>query len=279
MVQRNLYFRFLLITFATMAFGSSALATTPVFDAHLHYNQEDSDSYSAQDILSLLSDNGVDRAVFTGRPPHLARQLHELAPRRIVPILGVYRELEDKAIWVHDRSLPVRVEQQLSDPAWRGIGELHLFARDRHSPVFQRLVDLATVRRIPLLMHCDPAVIDALFEHAPDAIVVWAHAGAYPYPPLLRDYLERYPNLHMDLSVREDRVAPDGEIDWAWQFLLMEIPDRFLVGVDTYRTARWDGYPEIIAKIRTLLNQLPPDAAAAIGHENAERLFLKQLPD
>ena len=269
----------ILVVLASMAINSSVLAAAPVFDAHLHYNKEDTVRYSPEDILSILGENGVDRAVVTGRPASLAMQLQELAPHRIIPILGVYRNLADKSTWMHDNDLPVRVEQQLAKQFWRGIGELHIFARDRHSPVFLRLVELAAARRIPLLMHCDPVVIDALFEHAPDVTVIWAHAGAYPYPPLLRDYLERYPGLHIDLSVRDERIAPSGEIESSWELLLMEFPDRFLVGVDTYSTARWKDYPKAISRTRAWLEQLPPEAAAAISRENAERLFSRSPPD
>jgi hypothetical protein len=49
-----------------------------------------------------------------------------------------------------------------------------------------------------------------LFDRAPEATVIWTHAGAYPYPPPLRDYLRRYPGLYIDLSVRDQRAAPDG---------------------------------------------------------------------
>jgi predicted TIM-barrel fold metal-dependent hydrolase len=83
----------------------------------------------------------------------------------------------------------------------------------------------------------------------------------------------------MDLSVRDERIAPSGEIESSWELLLMEFPDRFLVGVDTYSTARWEDYPKVIARIRAWLKQLPPEAAAAISHENAERLFSRRPRD
>ena len=136
-----------------------------------------------------------------------------------------------------------------------------------------RIVELAAARSLPLLMHCDPAVIDSIFEHAPEARVVWAHAGAYPYPSLLSDYLDRYPNLYVDLSVRDERVAPNGIIAEEWEWLLLEHPERFLVGVDTFRTERWGSYRELVRKIRDWLEQLPPEVSAAIAHSNGERLF------
>ena len=252
----------------------SVYATEPLFDAHLHYNAEDASRYTPQQIVSLLRSNGVEAAVVTSRPPRQVLELHALDPELIVPILGVYRIPADKQrLWLYDENLPARVEEALSNGPWQGIGELHIFALDRHNPVFLRLVELAAARRLPLLMHCDPAVIDALFQHAPQAKVIWAHAGAYPFPPLLRDYLQRYPNLYVDLSVREELIAPDGELLPEWEWLLSEYSERFLVGVDTYRTSRWEQYPVVAGRIRNWLDQLPVEAASAIASGNGRRLF------
>jgi len=134
-------------------------------------------------------------------------------------------------------------------------------------------VDLATSHGLPLLMHSDPAVIDSLFQHAPQAKVIWAHGGAYPFPPVLRDYLQRYPNLYVDLSVRDERIAPDGELLPEWEWLLSEYSDRFLVGVDTYRTNRWAEYLVVSGQIRNWLDQLPTEVAKAIAIGNGRRLF------
>ena len=161
----------------------------PLFDAHLHYNATDATQYSPQQIIASLERNGIEQAVVSGTPASHTASLYRQAPRRIVPLLGVYRSRDDKIAWPDDATLPERVEAELDRGPWRGIGELHIFAEQRRSPVFLRIVELATARGLPLLMHCDPVVIDTLFDHAPDATVIWAHAGAYPYPSLLRDYL------------------------------------------------------------------------------------------
>lgn len=244
-----------------------------LFDTHLHYNVEDAAIYSAQDIVDLLEANGVRGAFVTSRPPDLVLSLQRQAPNLILPMLGVYRTPADKQHWMHHVDLPARVERALGSGHWRGVGELHIFASERRNPVFLRIVDSATAHQLPLQMHCDPAVIDTLFEHTPAAQVLWAHAGAYPYPPLLRDYLDRYPGLFIDLSVRDQRIAPGGELDEAWEWLFMEYPDRFLVGVDTYRTGRWGDYSEVASQIRHWLGQLPESVAEAIAYGNAKRLF------
>jgi predicted TIM-barrel fold metal-dependent hydrolase len=121
--------------------------------------------------------------------------------------------------------------------------------------------------------HCDPAVIDALFEQVPEATVIWAHAGAYPYPPLLRDYLERYPGLYIDLSVRDQRIAPDGQLDPQWELLLLAYPGRFMVGVDTFSAERWHAFAEVANRIRNWLAQLPAEVSDAIAYRNAARVF------
>ena len=270
---------YVLVLSICLAGVDTVSAGQPIFDAHLHYNMEDAAQYPPDRIIAVLRDSDVSKAVVTGRPPRQVMLLHEHAPALILPILGVYRTQAEKQTWMNDGSLPARVEKLLASGPWRGIGELHIFAKDRRNPVFMRVVDLAAAHALPLLMHCDPAVIDAIFEHAPEATVVWAHAGAYPYPPLLRDYLARYPNLYIDLSVRDERVAPSGAIDPEWELLLMELSDRFMVGVDTYRTERWGRYPEVVKQIRNWLEQLPEEVSSAIGYRNGERIFERKVAE
>lgn len=245
----------------------------PLIDAHLHYDAEGAVRYPAQEIIGLLQTASVRAAVVTSRPPGLVLDLYRQAETLIIPFLGVYRTPLDKETWMRDESLPARMAEALEQGPWRGVGELHLFAPHRRSRVFQGVVQLATSRGLPLLMHCDPAVIDALFEQAPEARVIWAHAGRYPYPTLLRDYLDRYPGLNIDLSVREERMAPGGQLDPEWELLLLEYPDRFLVGVDTYRTERWGRYSQVARRIRNWLRQLPDEVSESVAYGNAARLF------
>ncbi len=263
----------LLFLLAVVLNALPAMANQPLFDAHLHYDIDSAGDYAPGEIVAILQANGVKRAVVTSYPPSQALSLYDAAPELVVPFLGVYRTPEDKQAWVQDTRLAARLERMLSDGPWRGVGELHLFAEQRLSPVFLRIVELATRHRLPLLMHCDPAVIDTLFEHSPNAQVIWAHAGTYPYPQLLRDYLDRYHRLYVDLSVRDERIAPDGELDPDWENLLWEYPDRFLVGVDTFRAERWADYGNVAARIRGWLGQLPENVSAQIAYRNALGLF------
>jgi len=243
-------------------------------DAHLHYNADQANEYTPADIIEILDQHEITAALVTSSPAEVALRLHQLAPDRIIPFLGIYQSYLDKQTWHQDSSLPARVAQALKDNTWQGVGELHLFAEHRHSGVFRAIVKLAAEHDLPLLMHADPAVIDTLFEMVPNATVIWAHGGAYPYPPLLGDYLYRYPRLYIDLSMRNERIAPDGILNPEWELLFMDHPDRFLVGVDTYSSNRWQTYGALIEETGLWLNQLPPEVKARISHQNARKLLL-----
>ncbi len=260
-------------------FASAVNAALPLFDAHLHYNEEDARTFTPRTIDDILQANNIRHALITSRPPQRVQSLYEQAPERIVPFLGVYEQFTDKQNWHQDTTLPARVARQLETGTWYGMGELHIFAEHRRSPVLRQLVQLARQHRLPLLMHADPAVIDTIYDIEPGVRVIWAHAGAYPYPDLLADYLQRYPNLSVDLSVRNERIAPYGKLDDQWYELFIRYPDRFLVGVDTFSTSRWREYSTITRTIRGWLQQLPQNVAKQLAYHNARSLLLSSDPE
>ena len=59
----------------------------PLFDAHLHYNAEDTGQFSPQDIIERMDHNGIARAVVSSTPAVHAEALYKHAPDRIVPLL------------------------------------------------------------------------------------------------------------------------------------------------------------------------------------------------
>jgi hypothetical protein len=249
------------------------LSAQPLFDTHLHYNARHAEQVNPQQVIAMLDRNSIQKALVTSIPAQHAMQLHRQAPGRILPLLGVYRMPGDKETWTQDTGLPSRIEARLKQGDWHGVGELHLFAKDRHSPVFIRIIELAQQHRLPLLLHADPAVIDTVYEQAPGHPVIWAHAGTFPYPDLIADYLTRYPALRVDLSVRDQRIAPDGVLRDDWYELFVRYPDRFMIGVDTYSLSRWHSFDQAVTNIRAWLRQLPADVAMRLAYDNAAALF------
>jgi len=245
-----------------------------LFDAHLHYTARDADRFSSAGIVRKLDDAGISHAAITSQPPALVERLVAAAPQRIAPLLGVYHVPADKQRWMHDSTLPARLAKQLESGRWHGIGELHLFAADRDSDVFRQVVRLAGEYRLPLVLHADPAVIDTVYSLAPELTVVWAHAGTFPYPDLVADYLGRYPALHIDLSMRDERLSDRDGLRDEWYELMVNFPERVLIGVDTFSAARWESYPQHAARIRQWLQTLPAGVAERIATRNAERIYL-----
>lgn len=247
----------------------------PLFDTHLHYSEVDAKSMSPKAVIEQLDRNDIRHAAVTSTPASHAADLYRYAPDRIVPLLGIYRDYDDKTSWTDDASLPSYIETELKQGGWRGVGELHIFAQHRHSPVFRGILEIVSSRQLPMLIHGDPAVIDTIYEIAPAIQLVWAHAGTFPYPDLIADYMQRYPGLIVDLSMRDERIAPQGSLDDAWYELLVTYPNRFLVGVDTYSPSRWQEFDGAVARIRNWLSQLPEDVAEKLAYRNAEALYKK----
>ncbi|MBK1643824.1 hypothetical protein CKO25_03940 [Thiocapsa imhoffii] len=251
-----------------------AMARMPLFDAHLHYSEGDAAHFTPADILARFDRSGIEQAIVTSTPPERVQTLYQAAPERIFPFAGLYRDPLDKENWFRDDTLPARMEQWLDEHHWVGIGEIHLFASHRNSPVFQAIVDLAARRNLVLMIHGDPEIIDRTFELWPQARILWAHLGTDPRPERLRDYLDRYPDhLWIDTSVRDERIAPEGRLLPEWRELFIERPDRFVIGVDTFSVNRWRNFDQVVEHIRGWLAQLPTEVAQQIGRDNARAML------
>ncbi len=247
----------------------------PLIDAHSHYTASHAREMTASDLIARLDAAGVSRVVITGAPWQLARDLHTHAPDRVIPLLGAYASDADKATWMHDRELPARLATLAAEGRWAGIGELHLFARDAGNEVYAELVRLAHRHHLMLLIHGDEAVVDRAFEIAPDLRVLWAHLGTEPKPEIVARVLLRHAGraLWIDTSVRDDRIAPRGQLLPEWRQLFEAHPDRFVVAVDAFSTRRWQRYGEVTRQIRQWVGGLPPELQERLLWRNAEDLF------
>ncbi|MFP4154677.1 MAG: amidohydrolase family protein [Halothiobacillaceae bacterium] len=269
-----------LLALSTLLTGVPAQADEPLFDAHLHYSAPHAEALSPAEVIDRFDAAHVEQAIVTSTPPDTVLKLHDQAPDRIHPFLGLYRTTADKRDWMHDPTLPERLETALSDGRWAGIGEIHIFAIDGNSPVFARVVELAREHNLVLMIHGDPPIIDKTFTLWPNARVLWAHLGTLPEPQILREYLSRYPErLWIDTSVRDERIAPDGNLAEPWRALFLDFPDRFVVAVDTFSVNRWNEYGKVVAQIRTWLQTLPPAVRQRLQYRNAVELMTADTVD
>lgn len=84
--------------------------------------------------------------------------------------------------------------------------------------------------------------------------------------------LRRYQHLWPELSSRDD-VTVDRRLVSDWRELLMEFPERFMIGTDTHAADRWNVIGSHAASVRAWLAELPAEVAERIAYRNGETLL------
>jgi predicted TIM-barrel fold metal-dependent hydrolase len=257
----------------------------PLFDAHLHYNQEARQPHPVADVLARLQRSGVRAVIANSRPNDGTRDLAAATAQAraagiaVVPFVRLYRNRADYNGWFADESIHELVLKELGQGTaagpYRGLGEFHLYdSANANGPVARKLMRLAQERELAVLAHVDDAAIDLLMAHAPNARLIWAHTGIGGTPVArVRALLARYPKLMGELSYRPGLTDAGGRLSAEWKALLAEMPDRFLVGSDTWVNERWQSYEALMRDARAWLGDLPPEAAKKIAWENGAALF------
>jgi len=256
-----------LLTSVALAAGDE----TPIVDSHLHYSQNSWQDHAPAAVLLLLDQAGVRRAFVSSTPDDGTIRLFEMAPDRIVPVLRPYRQPGELSSWHQDPTVVPYLEQRLTRPIYRGIGEFHLTGSDARSPVVRQVAELARRYGLFLHCHCDAEAAEILVGLVPGVRVLWAHAGMSSGPDEVARLIGVSPDLLVELALRSD-VAPGGKLDPAWGDLFVRHADRFMVGTDTWVSSRWGSYVEVQNDTRTWLRQLPADVARRLATENAESL-------
>jgi predicted TIM-barrel fold metal-dependent hydrolase len=282
--------------------GTNAMAQSPyrgpLFDAHLHYNDEacifnagGACPFPIKDVLAMMQRAGVRAVVANSRPNDGTKSLAQsteatrAAGITVVPFIRLYRNRADYTGWFADESIHTMVQQELAAGTaagpYKGLGEFHLYdSKNADGAVAAKLMKLAQARGLAVLAHVDDDAIDKLMAHAPQARLVWAHTGIGGAPVArVRELFRRYPLLVGELSYRPGLTDGAGRLSADWRALFEEFPDRFVIGSDTWINARWSSYEALMAEARQWLGDLPPEAARRIAWGNAARLFGVATPD
>jgi hypothetical protein len=164
--------------------------TGPLFDAHLHYNDEAQGPHPIPDVLARMKRNGVKAIIANSRPNDgtkaLATAKAETAAAgvTVVPFIRLYRNRADYDNWFRDDTIYQMVQDELArgTPAgpYRGIGEFHLYdSANANGPIAKKLMVLAEEKNLAVLAHVDDVAIDLLMANTPSkgqkARLIWAH--------------------------------------------------------------------------------------------------------
>ena len=95
---------------ACSALAEAADYTGPLFDAHLHYNDEAQQAHPLADVLARMQRNGVRAIVANSRPNDGTKALaaSELTARAgvtVVPFIRLYRNRADYDNWFRDETI------------------------------------------------------------------------------------------------------------------------------------------------------------------------------
>lgn len=272
-----------LAALAMLVSAAPAAATDydgPIFDAHLHYNWEPKPHYNVEQVLEIFRRNNVRGILATSRPNIGTNALMDAKPEDVwvVPFIRQYKTRADIPTWFNDPSIFEMVLEEFKKGYYRGVGEFHIYGKAAASEGAARLVRFAVENDLYIHAHCDEEALELLFSHDKRARIIWAHTGFSTSAAELKKLFSRYPALMGELSFRGGITGGEGKLTDDWKDLFARHSDRFLLGSDTWITARWLQYDNIMKNYRNWLGQLPKDQAQRIAFGNAERLFRSEKP-
>ena len=131
-----------------------AVYAGPLFDAHLHYNDEAVERYPIADVLGRMQRSGVRAIIANSRPNDgtkalaAAREPTRRAGVTVVPFVRLYRNRADYGGWHSDPTIVDMVLKELAAGTeagpYRGLGEFHLYdSANADGPTARRLMQLA----------------------------------------------------------------------------------------------------------------------------------------
>lgn len=269
----------------------------PLFDAHLHFNEEawnaQTGPHPVSDVLARMQRNGVQAIIANSRPNAGTRMLaaardeSRKAGVTVVPFVRLYRNRADYDNWFRDEAIYQMVLNELargtSAGAYRGLGEFHLYdSANANGVVARKLMALAEERNLVVLAHVDDVAIELLMANTPSkgqkVHLIWAHTGiGGANATRVDELLRKYPLLMGELSYRPGLTCNDDKaverLCPQWRALLLKYPTRFMIGSDTWVNQRWQQYDELMQGYRRWLGELPPEAAHKIAWANGAALF------
>ncbi|HUP98380.1 MAG TPA: amidohydrolase family protein [Usitatibacter sp.] len=248
----------------------------PIFDAHLHYNDDAVARYSVGTVRELFEKSGVRAILANSRPNDGTRALVAATKGwrtpAVVPFIRVYRDRGDYGTWFNNRDIYAMIVAEERHGYYRGVGEFHVHGRDADTPVVKLIVDFAVGKGMVLHAHCDDEALEILFRHNPKARVIWAHTGFGTPLARVEELLAKYPALWGELSYRSG-IADVDRLEPEWRAMFIKHPTRFLLGSDTWVNSRWERYAQMMASYRRWLGELPDDVAERVAWRNGAELF------
>lgn len=275
--------------------GSAYSSPEPFSDIHIHYNWDQKEVISAEEVVRRLKANNIVLSMVSSTPPRLALELADAGGPWIVPFFSPYLTPMHRNTWFNDDKVLQEAEKGLASGRYSGIGEIHVwsgFRPRRDNKILVGLLELAEKYQVPLLIHTEASshlFFTPICEKYPNVKFLWAHAGSKLKPASIDKLMQQCPNVWAEVSVRDpwryhSLVDDENQLLPGWKELFIKYQDRFMTGTDPVwivvhdqRWAQaddgWDHFEELLQFHRNWLKQLPPEVEVKIRLTNA-KIFL-----
>ncbi|MBL4692642.1 MAG: hypothetical protein JKY92_04865 [Magnetovibrio sp.] len=257
-------------------------------------------------IIPLMDKAGVWHTILSAgadRSPQEVAFFTQANPYRMTAAV----RSQGKDFMNNSPGFPKMLNFQLNNPAFRSFGEAILF-RPRISrklprvdvganhPQSEIMLDEALLRGWPFIAHYEFASagakrdvymreLETMLRKYRQVDTVLINMGQLP-PEDVRHLISGNKNIFFMMSrsnpayIANYNKQPwvnmfDGEdLSSGWKTLILDHPDRFVVGLDNTWLKQWDQlYMDQTSIWRAALKKLPNDVAVALAHGNAERLW------
>lgn len=233
------------------AAGDAVPAPSPpthIVDAHLHLAPG-----GAARLLTLLEHNAIERAVVA---PLAQNPRYDGLDEANLELLAMAREHRDRITPLAMLS-PLHPDPLADLRRYLALGARGVKLMSGHddfwvasgrgpldSEPMRKVFAYCQEHRLPVLWHVNGHLggegLLRVLDDFPGLVVVLPHLGGYLtyLPHVIRTWLARYPNLHVDLSwggqsmyLRRSFEDLSAQHE-AWRQLVLDFPDRFLFGTD-----------------------------------------------
>ena len=240
---------------------ASSGAALPVFDAHIHYSHDAWDLVPTAEVIALMREAGLRRALVSSSDDEGTQRLLAAAPDLVVPACAPTAGAARSAPGCATRAWSRTSRSASPGTATRRSASSTCTAptptcRCRAAWSSSRASTAWCCTRTPT-----PTRSSACSGRIPDARILWAHSG-FDRPENVRALLRKHRNLWADLAFRSEHGV-GGKVGPAWREAFFEFPDRFMVGTDTFTPERWHYIPEHADWTRGWLADLPRAARRA----------------
>ncbi len=277
----------------------------PIIDAHSQVDHR----VDLGRIIPLMDKGGISRVILAARGKVKPNELAALAarhPGRITAAVrtkgGIYRRNHPKYYRL--------LRKQLAMPQFGAMAEVMMWHAEKGDPLNPKAPEVvvppddqrvqvalraALERGWPFVAHIEFAAagpdrdifmgkFEALLGQHPDHPFALIHMGQLEAKEVRR-LIEAHANVYFLTSHANPIVVSRSRQPWVdlfdadglapeWKNLMIQHPDRFILAFDNVWEYHWGSlYLDQIKLWRKALKELPHEAAHAVAHRNAERLW------